>query len=398
LIYAVSVRQAWTGEERILRRIGVGLIGCGTVSLMGILPHLSQADAREKVEVIAVCDIVEARAQETAAKFGIRHHYTDAGELIGHDDVELVLVVTPIPHHHRYSMQALRAGKHVYVQKAMATTYAEAREMVEAASERNLVFAAAPGQMLAPAIRKMKELVDEGTLGKVYWAWGSTAAWDHEFESTRHGEGVLHSVDPSWYYQKGGGPLVDTTVYVLHSLTGILGPARRVAAMSGTRVPERHWGDKVIPVEVDDNTLLMLDFGEATFAIAGGNSSMTGQLVDWGSMGIYGSEGFVETLEIEPLSGHPAKLCIGCAHWSAEPLEISYGIFTQSNWLPYVNEAHTAIPEPHVYADIMDCTDSILEGRLPVASAEHAAHVVEIIEKGYLAARSGKTMELESSF
>lgn len=378
--------------------IGVGVVGCGSLSLIGILPHLSEPSAREKVRLVAVCDVVEERARETAARFGVPHHYVDAKELIEREDVELVLVVTPIPYHHRYAMQALEAGKHVYVQKTMATTYAEALEMVQAARERGLVLASAPGQMLAPAIRKMKELVDAGALGKVYWAWGSTNGWDHDFEPTRHGEGALGSVNPSWYYKKGGGPIVDTTVYVLHSLTGILGPAKRVAAMSGTAVAERRWQDQTIPVEVDDNTLLMLDFGEATFAVAGGNSSMTGRLVDWGSMGIYGAKGVVETLEIEPLSGHPAKLYIDGIDLSFEPSEISYGVSTDSGWLPYVDERHATIPEPHVYADIMDCVDAVLEGRLPIASGEHAAHVVEIIERGYSAAQTGQTQELESNF
>jgi predicted dehydrogenase len=380
------------------QRIRVALIGCGSVSLIGILPHLTQPDARKKVDVIAVCDIIAARATETAARFAIPYHYADVKELIAHEDVELVLVATPIPYHYEHAMQALRAGKHVYVQKTMATTYSEAQEMVATAHERNLVLAAAPGQMLAPAMRKMKALVAGGALGKVYWAWGSTAGWNHDFELTRHGEDVLHSVDPSWYYKKGGGPLVDTTVYMLHSLTGVLGPARRVTAMSGIAVPERHWGEKVIPVEIDDNTLLMLDFGEATFAVAGGSSSMTGRLVDWGSMGFYGSEGVVETLEIEPLSGHPTKLYVNCANRSSEPSELSYGVSSPSGWLPYVNRAHAAIPEPHVYADIMDCVDSVIEGRPPLASGEPAAHVVEIIEKGYRAARSGQTQELESDF
>ena len=203
----------------------------------------------------------------------------------------------------------MRAGKHVYVQKTMATTYDEAREMVETANANGLTLVAAPGQMLAPANQAMKELVSSGALGDVYWAWGSTGGWSHE-ESTRRGEGALGTVDPTWYFRPAGGPLRDVTVYVLHSLTGILGPAQRVTALSGVRVAERQWRDKTIPVEVDDNSVLLLDFGNATFAMAGGHSSRTGQLMQWGSMGIYGLNGAIETLEIEPLSGHPTRLYI----------------------------------------------------------------------------------------
>ena len=352
------------------RKIGAGLIGCGSLSLIGILPQLSEPDVRERVEVVAVCDVVEARARETAARFGIPHALTDARRLVARDDVELVLVATPIEHHYPYAMDALRAGKHVYVQKTMATTYGEAQEMVAAARERGLTLVAAPGQMLAPAMRAMKALVDGGALGAVYWAWGSTGGWHHD-EPTRRGDDVLHSVDPSWYYRPAGGPLRDVTVYVLHSLTGILGPARRVTAMSGTRVAEQRWREKAIPVEVDDNSLLLLDFGHATFAVAGGHSSRTGKLMQWGAMGLYGTDGAIETLEIEPLSGHPTKLHVS----SRSPLPdlpelraVGDDVYETATWLPGVDETHSTIPEPHVYAYILYCVEFILVAKSPIAS------------------------------
>jgi predicted dehydrogenase len=185
---------------------------------------------------------------------------------------------------------------------------------------------------------------------------------------------------------------------MLHSLTGVLGPAKAVTAMSGRAVPERQWRDKTIPVEVDDNTLLLLDWGSATFGMAGGHSCMTGRLLQWGSMGIYGSDGVIETLEIEPLSGHPTKLYLDSRHAIPELADMSDGAYTAPGWLPYVTPEHAAIPEPHVYADIIHCADCILNGTKPIASAEHAAHVVEIIEKGYIAARTGQTQELTSTF
>src|SRR4051812_10113104 len=116
-------------------------------------------------------------------------------------------------------MAALRAGKHVYVQKTMATAYEQARAMVETAREAGLTLVAAPGQMLRPATQAMKDRVTSGALGEVYWAWGGTGGWTRD-ESTRRGEGAPGTVDPTWYSRPGGGPLRDVTVYVLHSLTG----------------------------------------------------------------------------------------------------------------------------------------------------------------------------------
>jgi predicted dehydrogenase len=381
------------------RKIGVGLIGCGSLSLIGILPQLALPDAREQIDLVAVCDVVGERARATAERFGVPRAYTDAADLIADPGVELVLVITPIRFHHPYAMAALRAGKHVYVQKTMAMTYAEAKEMVEAARERGLVLVAAPGQMLNAANVAIKQLVDDGALGDVYWAWGSTGGWYHN-EPTRQGDDVMTAVDPSWYYRSDGGPLRDVTVYVLHTLTGVLGPAQRVSAMSGIRVPERQWRDKRIELDVDDNSLLMLDFGGARFAVAGGHASRTGPLLQWGSLGVYGSGGAVETLEIEPLSGHPTKFHVRAAG-KIDPVwltPLGDDAYAPAGWLAHVDAAHQAVAEPHVYADIMHAVDCIRSGRPPVASGEHAAHVVEIIEKGYEAARTGQTQRLESSF
>ena len=379
-------------------QIGVGLIGCGSLSQIGILPQLSEADAREHVNLIAVCDTVPERAVDTARAFGVPHALTNPDELIARDDIDLVLVITPIGFHYPLALQALHAGKHVYVQKTMTTKYDEAKHLVETARARGLVLVAAPGQMLAPAMRAMRSLVTTGALGDVYWAWGSTGGWQHHLEANRQGDDARNSADPSWYYSRSGGPLRDVTVYVLHSLTGILGPAKRVSAMSGVRTREHRWRDKVIPVEIDDNTMLMLDFGDATFAMLGGHSAATGKLIQWGGMGIYGSRGSVEALEIEPLSGHPVALAINGEADLPELETAGAGVYTLRTRLPHVNERHAAIPEPHVYADIMHCVDCIRTGALPVASGEHAAHVVEIIEKGYLAAETGRAQQLKSTF
>ena len=382
------------------RTLRAGLIGCGSLSLLGILPQLAEPDAQERLDLVAVADVNAERARETAARFGVPSAYADPADLIAREDIDLVLVITPIEFHYPLAMAALQAGKHVYVQKTMATTYAQAREMVETARDRGLTLVAAPGQMLAPAMQAMKQLVDSGALGNVYWAWGSTGGWYHD-EPTRQGEGALGTVDPTWYYRAAGGPLRDVTAYMLHSLTGVLGPAQRVTAMSGIRVPERQWRDKAIPVEVDDNSLLLLDFGHATFALAGGHASNTGPLLQWGAMGLYGSEGAVETLDIEPLSGHPTRLSITSREGAPEAAGLNRqddGSYTPASWLSGVDAAHARIPEPHVYADILHAVECIEAGRTPLVSGEHGAHVVEIIEKGYLAARTGQTQELESRF
>ena len=164
------------------RKVKVALAGLGSVSQRGILPHLAQDDAREKMELVACCDVVADRAKETARVFGWRESYGDYDEMLARADVEAVLIATPIPAHYEQTMKALNAGKHVYVQKTMTTTLAEANDVVDLAARKGLKLVASPGQMLRPLNQQIKRLLKEGVIGKVYWAFTTNAGGGHEFE------------------------------------------------------------------------------------------------------------------------------------------------------------------------------------------------------------------------
>ena len=122
-----------------------GLVGCGSVSQRGILPHLSLPDARESVRLVAVVDAVEERARQSAKRFDVGASYTRVEDMLSDTDLDLVLVATPIPYHFQNAMAAIAAGKHVYVQKTMTTTLAEATALLEARDRAGVKLAAAPG-------------------------------------------------------------------------------------------------------------------------------------------------------------------------------------------------------------------------------------------------------------
>jgi predicted dehydrogenase len=364
------------------------------VSQRGILPHLAQADAREKLELVACCDVVAERAKESAAVFGWREAYADYDEMLARADVEAVLIATPIPFHYDQVMKALRAGKHVYVQKTMTTTLAEANDVVELAQQQRLKLVASPGQMLRPINQQIKRVIKEGVIGKVYWVFTTNAGGGHEYESLRSGQGVREAIDPTWYYQRGGGPVYDMTVYSLHTLTGILGPVRRVSAMSGIRLPQRVWKDKVIDVEMDDNTLMLLDFGDGVFALAGGQNAVTSPSIGWGRLAIWGSDG-----ALDDVGGRGLEITSRSA--LAGTLGFRNGMLTippdGPGALPGVVGPHLTIQEPHVYADILHLANCLLDDRPPLVTGEHARHVIEVIEKSYLAAKTGQTQEIRST-
>jgi predicted dehydrogenase len=377
------------------RKIRVGLAGLGSVAQRGILPHTFQADAREKIEAVAVCDPIPGRAQATAEKWSWREAYTDYAEMLARADIECVLLASPIPFHYRQVMAALEAGKHVYVQKSMTTTLAEANDVVSAARAKGLKLCASPGEMIRPPWPQIKKVVDDGALGRVYWAFAGMQGPGHEYEAFRKEGDVLSSVDPTWYYKRGGGPVYDMTVYCLHELTGILGSVKRVSAMSGIGLPIREWKGQKIEVEMDDNTMISLDFGGSTFGFAFGANCRGAALP---RLAIFGSEGTIAvqgqrgaqpgTGQVGRPTGGGFGAIVNSPHipGGEQPLEVPD--------MPYRVGPHLEIGEPHGYADIMHLMDCILEGRDPIPSGEHARHVVEIIEKAYLASREGQTLDL----
>jgi predicted dehydrogenase len=400
------------------RKIKVGLVGLGSLAQRGILPHTFQDDAREKIEPVAVCDTVPGRADAVAEKWRWHEAYTDYEAMLSQAEIEAVFIATPIPLHYRQAMAALQAGKHVYVQKSMTTTLAEADEVVRTARAAGLKLCASPGEMLRPPWPQIKEVVQQGLLGRVYWALAGMQSGGHENETFRREDDVLSSVDPTWYYKLGGGPVYDMTVYCLHELTGILGPVKRVSAMSGIGLPVREWKGRRIDVEMDDNTVMLLDFGDTTFGYAFGANCRGGPLP---RLAIFGSDGTVATglRSSQRAGGAPAGTAGPAAGGSSGPASPrppdgrggygAGGVIVSSRHveggelqlelpeMPYRVGPHREIGEAHGYADLMHLVDCILEDEEPIPSGEHARHVVEIIEKAYQSAREGRALELTTT-
>jgi predicted dehydrogenase len=372
-----------------MTHVRLGVVGAGSIALRGILPHLTQADVQHRVQVTAVCDPVPGRAQAAAERFGVPHAFLDFDDLLERSEVDAVSICSPIGLHFEQGLRALEAGKHVHFNKTMATTLAECNALIGAAAQRDLKIVASPGQMLFPHNRRMRELIAEGAIGRLCWAAAGVALGTyHEDESVRHGSDVLSNIDPSWYFRKpGGGPLFDVVVYPLHALTGILGPARRAAALSGLRLPERPFAGRMVPCDADDTTLLLLDFGEALFAFVYG--TVKGSVSSGFTPSFFGTEGTVAGTTI---NGRPFD------YPGREEADVATDGLGNHRLLPHVTGSHRDLEEMHVFEDVMQLVDWIIDGTPSIVTAEHARHVVEIIEAGYRAAETGETQPLTSTF
>jgi predicted dehydrogenase len=373
-------------------RIDVAIVGCGSITQRGLLPHLTRPDATALLRVVALCDVDEERAAQLATRYRIPAVYTSAAALLQEAEIDALLIATPAPFHYEIGLAAVRAGVHVHVQKPLTVSVAEADQLIAAAAERDVRIVASPVQMLGPGAQRIRQIVRDGTIGRIYWALASTAFVGHEHEPFR----AEQPVDPSWYYKRGGGPMYDMATYTLHTLTGILGPVRQVSAMSGIGLPTRHWQGQTINVEMDDNTLLLLEFDGGCFGVVGGHFAEMGQVIGWGFMGIYGSSGALEVTDLYPDTAYPSHVTVNPPALAAN-LALS-GRPNLEGVPAYIAGPHQDMGEAHLWADIRYLLDCIHSGEDHLQTAAHARHVIEIIEKGYLAARSGATQPVTTTF
>jgi predicted dehydrogenase len=355
--------------------LGIGVVGAGAIGLRGALSHLTQPDVQERVHVVAVCDPSPGRAEAAAAKFGVPSYYQTYEELLANAQVEAVTLCTPIGLHYTQGLAAIAAGKHIHFNKTMTTMVAEADDLIAKAAAKGLRIVASPGMMLHPHNRRIRKLILEGALGKLAWAATGTAISDYHLnEEYRSGGDPLSNVDPSWYFRRpGGGPQYDVTVYCLHNLTGILGPAKRITALSGLVLKEREFRGQKLPCDMDDTTLMLLDFGDNLYAF------------------VYGTVAGRVTQGFQP-SFFGVKAAIVGTKFGEQELKLS------EDHQPHVLGAHQKMLESHVFEDLMQLADWVRAGIPSIANAEHARHVIDIIESGYRSAETGKAQTLRTTF
>lgn len=366
-------------------RLRMGIVGAGSISIRGILPHLTQEDIKTTVEVTAICDPFPERAKAVADKFEVPFAFEIYEDLLASKSVDAVTIASPIGLHYQQGKMAIAEGIHVHFNKTMTTTVAEANELIELAKQKEVKLVASPGEMLRSLYQEIRRLILEGALGTVTWAVaGAAFGRYHEEESVRQGDDLLSNVNPAWYFRSpGGGPLYDMTVYGLHVLTGILGSVKRVTALSGIRIPEREFQGQMLSCDMDDNSLILLDFGNALYGLAYGVAAGEFPKQHVGQPRIFGTKGAIIG---NLLNGERIKF----SGQDPDNADSDYNI------LPHVVGVHRSMEECHVFEDIMQLVDWVRDDVPSIVTAEHARHVIEIIEASYRAAQTGQTQTLQT--
>jgi predicted dehydrogenase len=245
--------------------------------------------------------------------------------------------------------------------------------------------------MIHPESQEIKRLLAGGVIGKVCYARARGShpgpAWLLDYPS-----------DPTWFYQPGAGPIFDLGVYPLTYLTGLLGPAQRVMALSGIAIPERDVRagiaqGKVIQVGVDDNTAITLDFGDACFAHIDASFcvlSSQGPRAE-----LYGSAGVISlaaTLDEPPYQIFRDEPAHGLRGWLTPERVYRGRLMTP-------RQPQNQGGAPWSFAEGVAHFARVIEGREAlVMTPEHARHVLEIMLACYTSAAEGRTVPLTTRF
>ena len=227
----------------------VGIVGAGKIS-----GQYSATIARlPQLRVAAVADLDQGRARRLADQHpGAR--VVTLPELYAADAVDVVLNLTTPAAHAGVALAALAAGKHVYGEKPLAAVSVDGRAMVDAADAAGLRVACAPDTVLGTGVQTARSCLDEGSIGVAHAATAFMTAAGHE----------RWHPDPEFYYQPGGGPLLDMGPYYLTALVHLLGPVARVTGMSSRPRDTRTIGSgpragSTFPVGVDSQETGILE-------------------------------------------------------------------------------------------------------------------------------------------
>jgi predicted dehydrogenase len=235
--------------------VTVGVLGCGAISDA----YLRGNDRFESYEVVACADIDADRAQSKAAEYGLDAF--DPEGLLAEASIDLVVNLTPPSVHAETCRDALAAGKHVYVEKPMAASLADADAIVEAAREEGLLVGSAPDTFLGAGLQTCRSVLDRGDIGDPV---GATAIWASGGHESWH-------PDPDLYYEAGGGPMFDMGPYYVTALVSLLGPATRVSGAVAqthaqrTITSERRHGE-TLDVEVPTHESGVVEFENGAIA------------------------------------------------------------------------------------------------------------------------------------
>ena len=357
--------------------LGVGIIGCGNISTA----YLKLAPLFKGLEIRAVADINLDAAKAQGEAFSVTAQSVD--ELLANTEIDMVINLTIPDVHYAITKQILEAGKHAYSEKPLVLTLEEGEDLRRISQAKGLRVGSAPDTFMGGSHQMARKLVDDGAIGTV--TGGVACVMSHGMEGWHP--------NPGFFFQPGGGPVLDVGPYYIANLINLLGPVKRVGALASSATPTRTIGSgplegQTIPVDTPSNIHALLEFH---------NGATVTLLASWDvwkhnhrNMELYGTEGslfvpdpnfFGGDLEMAGTDGETKKVEL----WD-HPLGV-----------PNMDRNDGTKSANYRTAGLADMAVAIIENRDHRCSLDRALHGVDIMTSILKSGENGQFVTLTTT-
>ena len=348
------------------RRVGVGIIGTGNISSA----YLTAMKGFDVLDIRGLADMKQELAEKRAAEFGVPAA-ASVEALLADPSVEIIVNLTIPRAHVEVGLRAIAAGKHIYGEKPLGITFAEGKTLVDAAKANGVRVGSAPDTFLGGSHQQARAVVDSGVLGQIVGGTAYFACPGHEW---------WHP-DPAFYYDIGGGPVLDMGPYYITQLVNLLGPVAKVHALSLTPHAERAIRSEpkkgqMIPVKVATHVTGTLVF--ASGALIQVTLSFDVPKHAHLPYELYGTEASMLVPDPNNFGG---ELKIGKPRSEFEDVPITF---------PYADGNYRSL-------GVADMAYGILGNRPHRASGDLALHVLEVMEAFEVSSEAGRTVDIKTS-
>ncbi|NEX45512.1 Gfo/Idh/MocA family protein [Pseudotabrizicola algicola] len=342
-----------------MANLGLGIIGCGNISTS----YLRLAPLFKGLEVRAVADVNMEAAQARAAEFGVKAQTVD--DLLANLAVDVVINLTIPDAHYAVTKRILEAGKHAYSEKPLVLSLEQGETLRALASSKGLAVGCAPDTFLGGAHQQARALLDDGKIGQI--TAGCAAVLNHGMEHWHP--------NPDFFFLPGAGPMLDLGPYYIANLINLLGPVRRVGALTSSAQAFRTISNgprngETVPVKTPTNIHALLEFH------SGATINLSTSWDVWhhkrGHFELYGTEG---TLYVPDPNFFGGTVEIGHKDGSLEavtPWDHPFGIANQEH------PKHGALANYRT-AGLADMVQALMSGRDARCSLDRTLHGVEVM-------------------
>ena len=360
-----------------MKTFGIGIIGCGHISSA----YLDLAPNFKSLEVRAVADLNMDAAKERAEEFSVRADTIE--DLLAATDIDIIVNLTVPKAHFEVTKLILSAGKHAYSEKPFVLTAAEGEALRQIADEKGLRVASAPDTFLGGSHQLARAAIDEGQIGDIV---GGTC------HVMSHGMEAMHP-NPDFFFQPGGGPVLDLGPYYITNLVQLIGPVKAVTSMASAGFKTRTIGSglrggEIIPVDTPTNIHAVLEFQNGALITLGASWDVWAHRHE--NMELYGSTGSLYVPDPNFFGGE-----VFLAGQEGEPVEVT----PRDHPFSVINMQDSREIDRANYrcAGLADMAAAITEDRPHRCSLELATHVVEVVTAILTSAESRSCVEMVTS-